>query len=43
MCNIKLFESKKVRSQYNEEESKWYFSVQDVVLILTDTVNAKDY
>jgi hypothetical protein len=30
MSNIKLFEEKKVRSVYNEEE-KWYFSVQDVV------------
>jgi DNA-damage-inducible protein D len=43
MSNIKIFESKTVRSQYNEEGSKWYFSVQDVVLVLTDTVNAKDY
>jgi DNA-damage-inducible protein D len=43
MSNVKLFESKTVRSQYNEEESKWYFSVQDVVLILTDSNDVKQY
>ncbi len=37
MRNIKLFESKQVRSVYNEQEEKWYFSVQDVVQILTDS------
>ena len=43
MANIKLFENKQVRSVWVEAEEKWYFSVQDVVEILTDTVNAKDY
>ncbi len=43
MSNIKLFESKQIRSVWNEEEQKWYFSVQDVVEILTDTVDVKDY
>ena len=43
MSNIKLFESKKIRSVWREEEQKWYFSVADVVEALTDTVNAKDY
>jgi hypothetical protein len=43
MNNIKLFESKKIRSIWNEEDQKWYFSVADVVEALTDTVNAKDY
>jgi DNA-damage-inducible protein D len=43
MSNIKLFESKTVRSQYNEEESKWYFSVQDVVAVLTDSNDVKQY
>ena len=43
MSNIKLFESKQVRTVWNEAEQKWYFSVQDVVEILTDTVDAKDY
>jgi DNA-damage-inducible protein D len=43
MSHIKLFESKRIRSVWNEEESKWYFSVQDVIEVLTDTVDAKDY
>ena len=43
MNNVKLFESKQVRSVWNEEEQKWYFSVQDVVVILTGTTDVKDY
>jgi len=43
MSNLKLFESKKIRSVWNEQEQKWYFSVADVVEALTDTVNVKDY
>jgi len=43
MSNVKLFESKQVRTTWNETEEKWYFSVQDVVELLTDTVDAKDY
>ena len=43
MSNIKLFESKKIRSAWNEDEEKWYFSVQDVVEVLTDSVDVKDY
>ncbi len=43
MSNIKLFESKKIRSTWNEAEQKWYFSVADIVEALTDTVNPRDY
>ena len=43
MSNIKLFESKQVRSAWNEEEQKWYFSITDVVGILTDSPNPKNY
>jgi DNA-damage-inducible protein D len=43
MSNIKLFESKQVRSEWNENEQKWYFSVQDVVEILTDSLDVKQY
>jgi hypothetical protein len=43
MSNIRLFESKRIRSAWNEAEEKWYFSVQDVIEVLTDTVDAKDY
>ena len=43
MGNIKLFENKKVRSKWDEKEEKWYFSVQDVVEVLTDSRDVKDY
>jgi len=43
MGNIKLFESKQIRSVWNEKEQKWYFSVQDVVLVLTDSSDVKQY
>ena len=43
MCNIKLFESKKIRSVWNEEEQKWYFVVEDVVAALTDSNDPKQY
>lgn len=43
MSNIKLFESKKIRSAWNDDEEKWYFSVQDVVAILTDSADIKQY
>jgi hypothetical protein len=43
MSNIKLFESKKIRTVWNETEGKWYFSVQDVVEILTDSSDVKQY
>jgi len=43
MSSIKLFESKKVRSHWDEKEEQWYFSVIDVVEILTDSPDPKDY
>lgn len=43
MNNIKLFQEKKIRSVWNEEEQQWYFSVVDVVGVLTDSVNPTDY
>jgi len=43
MSNIKLFESKQVRSLYNKEEEKWYFSVIDVIQVLTDSSVPKRY
>jgi len=43
MSNIKLFESKQIRTVWNEVDQKWYFSVQDVVQLLTDTTDVKDY
>lgn len=43
MSNITLFEEKVVRRSWSEEEQKWYFSIDDVVEALTDSVNVKDY
>ena len=43
MSNIKLFKDKKVRSLWNEEEEEWYFSVVDVIQVLTDSSDPKDY
>ena len=39
MSNIKVFEDKKIRTQWNADEEDWYFSVVDIVGVLTD----KDY
>ena len=41
--NIKLFEEKKVRTIWDEENEEWYFSVVDVVGVLTDSPNARKY
>ncbi len=46
MSNIKLFESKKVRTHWDEEKEKWYFSIVDIIGILTEqptTDRARNY
>ena len=43
MSNIKLFESKQIRTVWEEKDQKWYFVVADVIQVLTDTPNASDY
>ena len=43
MKNLKLFEEKKVRSLWNEEDEKWYFSIVDVVAILSDSSSPNNY
>ena len=40
---IQLFEGKQVRIAWNEEQEKYYFSVTDIVQVLTDSVNPRDY
>ena len=40
---IQLFEDQKVRTIWVESEEKWYFSIKDVVLVLADTKDPKDY
>ena len=43
MSSIKLFESKQIRTVWNETNQKWFFVVTDVIQVLTDTPNASDY
>lgn len=43
MSDLKLFEDKKVRSEWNELEEKWYFSIVDVVGVLTESLNPQVY
>ena len=40
---IKLFEEKRVRTVWDDQQEKWYFSVVDVVSVLTDSANPADY
>lgn len=40
---IQLFEERKVRTLWDDEQEKWYFSIVDVVGILTDSVDAAAY
>ena len=43
MSNIKLFEEQQVRSIWNEEEQKWYFSIIDVIAVLTNSPRSRKY
>ena len=40
---IQLFEGKKVRIAWDAEQEKYYFAVSDIVQILTDSVDVKQY
>lgn len=40
---IKLFEEKEIRSVWSDEEEKWYFSIVDIVSILTESPNPRKY
>jgi len=40
---IKIFEDKKIRTHWDEEQEKWYFSIVDVVSVLTDSSNPNNY
>lgn len=41
--SIKLFQQKQVRSVWDEQEEKWYFVVEDVIAILTESADPKQY
>lgn len=40
---IKIFEEKKVRAVWDDETEEWYFSVIDIISVLTDSSNPTDY
>ena len=40
---IQIFEDKKIRTALNESEEKWYFSIVDVISILTDSNEPRRY
>ena len=40
---IKIFEEKKVRTVWDDEQEKWYFSIVDVCTVLTDSKDATAY
>ena len=40
---LKLFEDRKVRTVWDDEQEKWYFSIVDVVAVLTDSVDSRKY
>ena len=40
---IQIFESQQIRAAWNDEQEEWYFSVQDVVAVLTDSADPKQY
>ena len=40
---IKIFEEKKVRTLWDDETEEWYFSIVDVVSVLTDSENPRRY
>ena len=40
---VKVFENKRVRTLWNAEEEEWYFSVVDVVAVLTDSEDPNNY
>ena len=48
-CNMtkreisKLFEDRKIRTVWDDKEEKWYFSIVDVVAVLTDSADPKQY
>jgi len=43
MSDIKLFENKTVRTHWDSEKEQWYFSVIDVIEILTDSPRPRKY
>jgi hypothetical protein len=40
---VKLFEDRKIRTIWNEDSEKWYFSVVDIIAVLTESDNPRHY
>ncbi len=40
---IQLFEERKVRTLWDDEKEVWYFSIVDVVTVLTDSIDGRKY
>jgi hypothetical protein len=43
MNNIKIFEDKKVRALWDSEQEKWFFSIVDVIAVLSESDNPQVY
>lgn len=43
MSTIKLFENQQVRSVWDQDKEAWYFSIIDVVAVLTDSPKPRTY
>ena len=43
MSNIKLFQTKQIRTHWDEKDQKWYFAIIDVIKILTESIKPRDY
>ena len=41
--SITVFENKKIRRHYDAEKEVWYFSVIDIIEVLTESSNPRDY
>lgn len=41
--DIKIFENKKIRSSWDNEQEKWYFSIIDIIEVLTDSPRPRKY
>ena len=40
---IKLFDSKRIRTVWDEDQEKWFFSIVDVIAVLTESANPRTY
>ena len=41
--NIRLFEDSKIRTAWDDEKEEWYFSIVDVIAVLTESKNPSAY